>query len=84
MVVVRLNVAEGKGVKVAVGGNQTMVAVGVSVGNIRVKVGSGGKEVGLGRQAASPKKIRLSIAVQMTHFMSLVYYGKRNLGDFLL
>ena len=39
---------------VAVGGNQTTVGVGVSVGGKEVEVGKGGKGVDTGWQAASP------------------------------
>jgi hypothetical protein len=46
----------GKGVSVAVGGNQTMVGVGVEVGGSGVSLGSGGSGVGAGRQALMDKK----------------------------
>ena len=41
----------GRGVGVAVGGNQTIVAVGVSVGGRGVWVGNGGSGVGEARHA---------------------------------
>jgi hypothetical protein len=49
-----LNVPRGKGVIVGVGGNQTVVGVGVSLGGKEVCVGKGGKGVDKGRQAVSP------------------------------
>jgi len=44
----------GKGVKVDVGGNQTIVAVAVAVGGRFVLVGSGGSGVAAGKQALNP------------------------------
>ena len=55
-------VGVGKGVKVAVGGNQTTVGVGVLVGGSGVAVGSGGSGVGACRQEANPRVINSSAA----------------------
>ena len=43
----------GKGVWVGVGGNQTVVAVGVMVGGKGVLLANGGRGVEIGRQAAN-------------------------------
>jgi hypothetical protein len=67
-------VALGRGVKVAVGGNQTMVAVGVSVGGKEVEVGRGGKGVETGKQALSPALRKMIIRNNPERNISLVYY----------
>jgi hypothetical protein len=61
---------EAKGVGVAVGGNQTTVAVGVSVGS-GVAVGSGGSGVDKGRQAARGI-IKIARKIDLTLFPSSV------------
>lgn len=55
----------GKGEGVEVGGNHTFVGVGVSVGKI-VAVGSGGKGVFSGKQAAKPHKINRLMSTQIS------------------
>jgi hypothetical protein len=66
-----LKVAVGKRVEVAVGGNHTMVGVGVSVGGKGVFVGRGGG-VNIGEQAARPA--RQNITARIANFIALVYY----------
>jgi len=74
-----LNVALGKGVKVAVGGNQTIVAVGVSVAGAGVGLAGGGGGV-TGRQAVRPARHKVNKPVQNIQRTRLVYYGKIILG----
>jgi len=66
-----LKVAVGKRVEVAVGGNHTIVGVGVSVGGLKVAVGNGGG-VNIGEQAANPPR-QISEA-RSGIFIALVYY----------
>lgn len=67
-------VALGRGVNVTVGGNHTMVAVGVSVGGKEVEVGRGGKGVETGKQALSPALRKMIKRNNPERSIGLVYY----------
>ena len=64
----------GRGVMVAVGGNQMTVGVGVSVGGKDVEVGKGGKGVDTGRQAASTAPKNTMHTIHPKRHIGLVYY----------
>jgi hypothetical protein len=75
-----LRVTVGKGVKVAVGGNQTTVAVGVWLGGSAVLLGRGASGAETGRQAVRPARPSMIKPAQNIQRMILVYYGKGILG----
>jgi hypothetical protein len=77
-----LRVGPGKGVKVAVGGNQTIVAVGVSlaVGVVRL-IWGGMRSVG-GRQAIKPTRQNILRPAHIIKRTILVYYGKIILSEY--
>jgi hypothetical protein len=58
---------------VAVGGNHTMVGVGVSVGGGGVSVGRD-EGVNIGEQPASPPRQSRHARTRKSNFISLVYY----------
>jgi len=70
------SVAEGNGVKVGVGGNHTVVPVGVMVGGREVSFCIGIEDcVAIGKQAALIIIIRMAKRMRRIHFIALVYYG---------
>jgi hypothetical protein len=77
-----LNVTVGKGVKVAVGGNQTVVAVGVWLGGIAVSLGTGGKGADTCKQAIKPAQQKNVSPAKIIQRTSVVYYGKSILGTY--
>jgi hypothetical protein len=64
----------GKGVWVDVGGNQTVVSVGVMVAGIGVLLGNAGSGVEMGRQAAKTTSSKKENSIGIAIFICLVYY----------
>jgi len=79
-VILRLTV--GRGVKVAVGGNQTVVVVGVWLEGGAVMPGTGSSGVDTGRQAVRPARQKIVRPAQNIQRTLLVYYGKSILGKY--
>ena len=77
-----LRVTVGKGVKVAVGGNQIVVAVGVGLGGRAVLLGIGGNGADTCRQAVRPARQKNVKPAQNIQRISLVYYGKSILDKY--
>jgi hypothetical protein len=77
-----LRVTVGSGVKVAVGGNQTVVAVGFWVGGGAVLLGRGSRDVDTGRQAVRPARQNIVRPAQNIQRTLIVYYGKSILGKY--
>ncbi len=77
------SVAAGKGVNVAVGGNQTIVAVGVWLGDGGVKLGRGGGRVAVGKHAGRASRQNTVRPAHSIQRMRLVYYGKTYVRRFL-
>jgi hypothetical protein len=71
-------VVVGSGVVVGVGGNHTMVGVGVWVGGREVSVGSGGAGVEVSRQPGKPKITKSAARAVKKRTMLQVYYSFMN------
>jgi hypothetical protein len=81
-VVVILRVTVGSGVKVAVGGNQTMVAVGVWLGCGAVLVGTVINDADAGRHAVRLARQKIVRPAKNIQRIPLVYYGRSFLGKY--